>query len=65
LERAEFTNEPKVEYDTTSVGIGVGYRPLAALEVLFSVGREERDSDEAEREYTDNMAILNLTYRVF
>jgi hypothetical protein len=66
FERTDFTDDPLGrEYDDTTVTLAAQYRFTQDLDVRLSLTREDRSADDAVSEYTDNIAMLTVNYRLF
>jgi hypothetical protein len=66
FERTEFTDDPLGrEYDDTRVTLAAQYRFTQDLDATLSLSREERSADDELFEYTDNVAMLTINYRLF
>jgi hypothetical protein len=65
-ENTEFVEDPTgLEYDDSYVELFAGYRSSPRLDWRMALIHEQRDSDIAAREYTDNQAVLTVNYRFF
>lgn len=64
-EKTEFSDEPLgLEYKDLNLVLSARYRLTSKLDILFSVSKEKRDANIDSADYTDNVGMVRLNYRL-
>lgn len=64
-EWSKFLDTPRYEQSEYEVELFAAWRFTERLQTRFSVAREQRDSDLAGAEYTDNIASIGIEYQIY
>lgn len=66
VERTRFLDDPQgLEYKSTTYTASVKYRLNPRTDAQLSLSRQDRNANLDDRDYTDDIAMIDLTYRFY